>query len=93
MHNIYLQFFMYFWTNFGHMTLTFPVGTSRSLEYFIKNYCVVSPFDINMCEPSVHRITTKDHDIIICLIYCKDMTFDLESNNKNWQEPFFEIHT
>ena len=72
----FINSFMYFWTNFGHMTLTFPVGTSRSLDCFIKNCCDVSIFDINMFGPSVHRITTKNHDIIIGLIYSKAMTFD-----------------
>ena len=64
----FINIFMSFWTKFGHMTLTFPMGTSRSLECFIKNCCDVSSFAINMFGPSVHRIITKNHDMIIGLI-------------------------
>ena len=67
---------MYFWTDIGLIILTFPVGTSRSLECFIKTCCDVSSFDINMFGSSVYRKTTKNHDIIIGLIYSKAMTFD-----------------
>ena len=44
------------------MTLTFKVGRSRLFEYFIK------------IGPSVHRITTKNHDI--GPIYSKAVVFD-----------------
>ena len=70
------------------MTMTFRVGRSRSFEFFHK----VSSFDMNRFGPYVYRKTTKNHDIMICPMYSKAMTFDLdlESQKKTWQEPFLK---
>ena len=66
-----------FWTKFSQMTWTSKVGRSRLFEYFIKICLKVSTFDINRHGPSVHRITTKNHDIFIGPIYSKAVAFDL----------------
>ena len=59
------------------MTLTFPVGRSRSFENCIKSCGVVSTFDITRFGTSFHRKTTKNSDIISGPIYSKAVTFDL----------------
>ena len=85
---------MYFCTKFGKITLTFRMVVSMSFESFIINCCRLSTFEIIMFGHSVHRITTKNHDIMVGPIYSKAVTvtfdLDLDSQKKNWQEPFLE---
>ena len=74
------------------MTLIFRVRRSISFECFIENCCILSIFDITRFGPSVHRITTTNHDIIIFPMHFKAVTFDLdlEREKKKWQEPFMK---
>ena len=68
--------YVYSCANFGKMTLTFRMVVSKSFESVFKNCCRVFSFEIIMFGHSFHRITTKNHDIMVDTIYSKAVTFD-----------------